>query len=86
MTGMSDVQRERLRGIIWLRTADFRGSFVVDLVLERDGEFGGWKIEYPVILQFRVVKLEDSIYSLTKSLSLDKHFRILNKIGEGSFA
>lgn len=83
---MSNIVRERYEWMVCLRTADFGCNFVVDLLLERGEDLAMCKIEFPVILQFKVVKLETGIYSLTKSLSIDRDFKIINKIGEGSFA
>ena len=45
-----------------------------------------YKVEYPLALQLKIVKYEETINSLTKALTVDKFFTVLGKLGEGSYA
>ena len=45
-----------------------------------------WKVEFPVVLEVRRVPMEEVIWSMTRGLDLERFFRVIGKIGEGSFA
>ncbi len=66
---------------VYSRVADLKPNLVIDLLLENDEDLNQYKIEYPLILQFKVAKIEKVISNLTVSLSVENNFKVLSKIG-----
>lgn len=42
---------------VYIRVADLKPNLVIDLLLENDEDLNQYKIEYPLILQFKVAKI-----------------------------
>lgn len=55
---------------VYIRVADLKPNLVIDILLENDEDLNQYKIEYPLILQFKVAKIEKVISNLTISLSI----------------
>lgn len=83
---MSKRDKEVFALEIYLRTAQGKENYIIDLILERDEDLLQYKTEYPLILQLKVSKYEENINSLTKLLTVEKYFGIIGKLGEGSYA